>query len=1289
MSNAVKLAIAIAVGLLVLVAGYMIFASRSERTLEMAYGAFAAKDNDTALRLLNGLVDKMAPDRVQMYLGYVYRAKQQWQQSDQAFAQAERAAKQHLQPTLMLEIYLNEALNGYLQGREDQLEHAITKADELNEENAWLEFFKGLEAFQREKYGVAMEIWKSLDQLIPLSNWMRQAFDHIFTPQWLTIHLVRCQIETGHFQLARQMLEEEMRRQPLEDAEILNFLMGLSYIREANSKPFNSATPDYKLAVSYFDRLSPGNVDFAKERPRLVSYVIKTMQKLVTSNDLNELPFYASVLDHWGAREELTGLVQQLVDAFNEALQQGNVNQIKALVSLLQQMALNETVRQNLQKMLQEFATRSLDDNDLPKAMRLWELSQGFSQDPTQASRVFSNKIASQILTMLGPDDNTLKNSTPYVIFWMKVEQDGAVRLAFANRLLNVAAETLQTERNTRKALAIYSLALAIPTGNGQLAVRREVVARLSELYSKALEEDDVQKLRTLFLVIQALDLKEVDVQRQKEIPKQLAAAESFLSQGNYDEAIRRARWVATLDPNNQTARLIAGRVLYWQANYAKALHYLSGVTAPDLELLEAIAVSQILSGSEKEGTILLDSIQKKRPLRPESIERLGFGLMAAGRYAEGAAWLKQIPSPDDEVLAGLAYSELRQQNPTEAQAILSRISPATSDLENIQGMIIRTEVAMNQTEPAEQRLQSLLARREEPNLGTLPPAFYQFYRTVLRPFNRFAIAGYFFKEVKHQNDIALKYLNTVKDPSPETRLLKGKVLMALGRPVEAVSEFRQAYSESLDPHVKVEVMPLLAQALTASGQWIEAFGWYRRFFDEHSDMLEHREDYAQLLMTLRRYDLANKQFALLESKKRLSPAQTVAYINSLVGNGQFDEAGRIGEQALGEHSPLNLAQKLMVARAMVIANHQESTWPILKQLPPVEQLSSEEAVALLDFLMEMGSYAQAISLATDREALLSRSPSGLLAVAKLYLRLDQVAEALKLADAAKALDPNNSAVLEFIATHVTDLQILQQQLDQWRAAAQGKEPPPTVVISFARAVAALSHRRPPKELVPEPLRLDQRRALDLLSALNKSQPDIPEVLDLIGEMQALLNNSPAAIEFFVNAARLSPSYSNALLQLARQYELQKDAKHAVAALYQVTTYEPDNADAWEALAHLYRLEGDLYEASIFYQNAIQFRPNKIDSYLALAKIFLDLRTPEDAQKILSRAAKIQSDNVAVQKLLLQTLYDSALETTADDPSQLRAEREAAAQTLRRLAPNEAEQFLSELKKQSHYSDIP
>lgn len=1273
--TSIKLALAAAAVLVVAVLGYLIFPTQNKDAEQLAYVAYVRGDYIQALTKLEGAQDQLSMAELELFRGYVYREMKQWTRSDEAFANAEQEAIKTSRSTDQLEIALNQALNAYLQGDMAKMDHAITTADELNEDNGWLEFFKGLEAYQQEKWRLAQNIWTINDERIPLSEWMRYAFEKVFSKRWITLHLARAQMETGQFTAARSLLEETLRAEGKANDVDIDFLIGLSYLKEARSQPYDAAGPDYKLALEYLKKIPPDYPDLVKEQTRAVAHVKTVVESLIAARQFGEVPFYLSTLTAWGSSADSQTVRKQLVDAFNQSLSQGDVAQIREFTELLLKLVPDETVRADVQERLQDFSLRLLEENHLSLAISVWDLSQGLTKESTKSTQRVANKIASQVLALIPTDDKGLTRVTPYMTFWKRVESDRDIRNAFAQRLAGIATDGLENQGSAEKAIALFQLALSLPEDS--VLVKTEITMRLGKLYSAALSGDAIQDLPAIYAVIQALQLKGIDSQGPQEIPRQLVIAEQMLAQGDEEGALRRARWVLTLDPSHQGARLMLGRILYSKANYADALQYLVGVSAPDLGQLEAIAVSQLLSGSEAEGNYLLDSIRQRQPIHPESMARIGLGLLALGRLDEGADWLKQVEHPEGDVLAGLAYVALREQRWSDAAALLKQIPAPINQSEGIQGMIIAADIGLKRNQEAERRLQTLLARRQnETTTASGTAVFQKFDRQVLLPFYRFASAGHFFKEVKKQNETALQYLQMIKDPDPQTRVEKGDILTALGRPEEASVEYRQAFLETIDSNVKAQAVPRLARALSGSGRPIEALPWYQTLFEQPGDHRSYREEYAKLLMTLRRDDLALQQFAFLESQSPLSPSQTVLYVQSLIKDGKFDRAEKVGAAVLEEGQAFNQVQKLQIARAMVALGEQESTWPILKQLPRIENLSAGETVALLQFLMEIGSYAQATSLATHQEALLAQSSEGLLTVADLYLRLGQVDEALKQAEVAKGIDPNDPAVLAFIAQHNRTPAAVSEALKRYKTLAQEKNGPPSAVLRFAESVVRLSEVDPAASLPA-----DQVTALDMLRSMNKKTLAIPESFYLMGQLQQLQKQNKDAIESYTQAGTLSPAYAEPFLRLAEMYQSQGDAKRAMTALDHVTEFTPDNADAWEALAQLYRADGNLYESVTYFQNAIQYRPNKIETYLPLAEVYLELRAPEEAQRVLSHAAKIDPENRDVLTLLLKTLYDPALEASADDLQQLKLERKAAAEALRQIAPKEADQMLSELEK--------
>lgn len=1281
----IKASIVTTLLLLCLLVGYIFFAFDSDYGLNIAYESFSRGHYDQALTEIKHLGNAVAPDRAKLYEGYIYRAKKQWAESNSALKEAEALAKKHHQPTLHVEIALNEALNAYLQEQPDALSSALARAAEVSPQDPWVEIFRGLEAFQRENFTKALEIWSRPNHRVPYSSWMSSAFNQVFTPSWFSLHLARCQIETGKYLAARRSLETALKESPDVDAAEINFLIGLSYIKEAQEKPLSAAAPYYKLAMAYFGKVPMQQERFARDHQHVLDQIKLTTLSLIQQGSFADVPFYVSILENGHAQEAINVVTQQLVALLNQQLESGQWPQIKDLTALLHRILPEGEGREKLEQRFQQMADSALESGDLEHATDYWEIARLYSRDPSQFMKAFATKLSSKILSSLPQADPDLTRIRPYLVFWQNIENDPQARSVFAQQLVSYATQLLTDEEAQAKGLAILKMALVVPLDADQSLLSKGVESGLAKQYETALRKQDLDQLPILLAAIQGLGFSSIDLHKNQEIPKQLVAAEKLVKEEKYDEAMKHAKWALALDGENQPARLLAGRIFYWQANYAEALRYLTSVSAPDLDVLESIAVSQLLAGNPQEGLSLLHNIERRRPLKTESLIRLGLGLLIQGNAAAAREWLTQVKVPDAEVYTGLTYAAVREKNWIDASNYQEKITPPYRDLDAIQGLAIRIDMAQGEYEKAEKQLMALLAKRADPPIKPLWPPFQQFFQYLQRQLNRYIVAGLFFKNIKKDNEIALKYLNLNKDPSPETRLLKGEALLALNRPAEAVRELQLAYRSTDDIEVQRVLMPLIASALESSGREVEALGWYRDFFALDSTTLSHRQAYAQLLMKLLRYDLAAEQYAILEKKQPLTMEQEVAYIKSLTLKGSFEEAIKAGKTVLEEKSPFNLVQKLAVARMMVIANAQELTWPLLKQMPPSDKLSADELNAFIQFLVEAGSYMQATTLVSQYRDKLSKSVDYLLTIADLLIRLDQKNEAWKTVQEALKREPNNPEALAFFRRYLAGPQTLLKTLQTQKSESEKGSANLSSKLDYARTLDSLVRAEPSKL---EQFKADFRTTALLLKKMDSDLRGVPELHFLQGEMQRFLNNKPAAIDHYLAAGRLAPSYADALLELGNLYRQQKDEKRAISVFYQVTRYAPDNAAAWQTLAEIYSLDGYLFEASNFYQNAIKFRPNKLDNYLALAKVFLQLRGPEDAKAILERAVKLWPNNVEALKLLLTTLTDSALTASFEDPKTLMAERRMALRRLQALAPNEAEKFSREMDLYSNNPGI-
>ena len=1270
--NGTKAALLGALALLALIMAFLFFKRDTDYELNAAYESFLKGNTDKALSELSRLKSSPITEQKLLYEAYVYRTKLQWQDANKALASAAEQARVHNQPTLLLEIYLNQALNGYLENNPEALRLALAKAELLAKQDPWVRFMGALQNYQLQQYPEALSVWTQSNTRLPLSGWMRKAFDDIFTPTWLSLHIARAEIETGKFLAARQRLQEELKNQPPEDPSELYFLIGLSYIKEAQSKPVGAAAPYYKLAFSYINRVPMQQKRFAEERQRLAEQIKGTIAELIQAHAYADLPFYITLLDAWNAGAERTEIDEKLLRLVNEELAAGHWSHVKELTSLLHRMLSDGEGREQIRNLFEKEVLHSLQEGHLEEANEAWEIVRLFSRNPSELAEQVTSQTTKQIFSILPLTDDSLKTLIPYLSFWRSVEKNREARRVFAFQMLKVAQEEFQRQSTPAKGLALMKTALTLPSEEDQEEVRKRLEENLNASYLAAISRDDLEQLKKVIFVVRSLGLENFHDQRQEEIPKQLARVEQLIAENQPEGALERLSWITTLDSNQPAALLLTGQLLYREGRYGDALKAFSRLSQPDPATVEKIAVSQLFAGNEKEGMQLLETLQKKGALSRESLLRVGFGLLTRGEETAGLKWLKDLPQADPQLVLALSFAAFQDKKWEEFSRLWQQLPPHYQKLDIAQGMKIESEIATQQTAKAEERLQALLAsplEKEQPN----EERAFSLFKKNMAQLDRFLVAASFYQEVKADPETALKYLSLARGNAADVKVTKGKILLDLGRTDEAVQELQSAYQEAFDERGRRKVMPFLAEALAKQGSPLAALNMSRAFYalDPHS--LVGRARFAELLMQLRRFDLAEAEYEQLLAKAPLTSEQLVEQLTSLVEVGRFEEANAFGKEALEEKkTSLSLADQLKVAREMIITENQQVTWPLLKRLPEEEKLSSPQAAALLQFLLQIGNYAQAKTLGASREAILSESVEGLSALAKLYDRLGERERALTFAELALKKSPQDAEIPESLqesASVLADLSAAQAQFD-------GDPANPDKILKVAGKMAA-ALRLPKNNLSKQEI----QRIGTALAQLAEKVPGIPEISFLQGEMQRHLGNAAAAIPFYLNAASLSPSYVAPLMALADLYKAQGDTKRVISILYQVTRYAPDHAGAWSALAAAYAGNGYLHEASNFYQNAIKFRPNGIDNYIALGKVLLQLRNPEDARVVLFRATQLQADNVEVLKLLLTALFDSAFFATGEEAVTLAKERKDVMERLRKASPQEAERFIGQLQK--------
>jgi putative PEP-CTERM system TPR-repeat lipoprotein len=149
-------------------------------------------------------------------------------------------------------------------------------------------------------------------------------------------------------------------------------------------------------------------------------------------------------------------------------------------------------------------------------------------------------------------------------------------------------------------------------------------------------------------------------------------------------------------------------------------------------------------------------------------------------------------------------------------------------------------------------------------------------------------------------------------------------------------------------------------------------------------------------------------------------------------------------------------------------------------------------------------------------------------------------------------------------------------------------------------------------------------KALAAVNALEKQQPDNPQVLTLKGAVYMVKGDVPSARAALDKAVALQPTFIPAVQNLARLDLVEKKPDAAKQRYAKVLEKEPNNTDAMRAMGELALIQNHPDEATTWFEKASNTVPNAVGPAITLGKHYL--RTGQ-TQKALTLARKFQTAN--------------------------------------------------------------
>lgn len=1270
--------------LLVILIFYTWFAFNPKYEINLAAENFAKGDYDSASKIIKDLKNKIPDSEYHLYLAYISRENSSLQESNEELKLAEEAAKTESESKPLLEIYLNQAFNAYLTRKPESMQEPLDKSSKIAKDKQWVAFFQALQEYLKQNYQPALDHWqKPLDSGY-LSPWMKKTFKDTFEAFWYSTHLAQANIAIGNYFSARQQLEKESKLAKENQLDEINLLLGLSYIKEAEEKPYLASTPYYKLALSYLNKVPMQKSRFAPYRVQILSIIQNQINLLIASQSLQDLSFYAGILESWQDKTGLQNLQNKLIELFEQQVQVKNWKDISVILKVLNHQMKPEQSRQ-VEEKLNTLFDKALNEEDISSMNQFWEAMRSFAGDPQAVSRKIAYKTAAFTLDIIPIDNEDLFLTTPYLEFWMSIEKDPSTRFAFSTLLLNIAENMwIQNEQPT-KALTLVKITLSLPVLQDQPRFHQLLTERLALLYAQSREQGNTNLLHSVLKAMNELHVNPDPKKDKSSALKKINEAESLLNSKDYSTAQRKINWALELLPDNQKALRIAGLTDYYLANYNLAKAFLSKIQNPDAAVKEALAIANIITENAAPNNDLIEQAIKNHLAGNDVSKRLGLGLLINGKPEESLEWLSKVSPSSPEILAGKSYAYYQLGDWKKALEEYSKLPEPYKKIMGMQRIALESTAGLGQTEQAEIMLKDILHAKPRPKPT---PSFEYLNKEFFEGESPDFIAGVFYKTWKHDNGKALEYLYKIKDPSPNVLIAIGEILLMQQKYPEARSILKKAFqtnTERLSDSIQLKhSFALLALANEQLDYPIEAARNFIEFFDAFPKEILYRNDFARVLMKLRRFDAAMAQFNFIEKTRDLAYDEKIECIDCLIHLGHFKEASLQAQKYLSADIPLPLAEQVKLAQLMLITGDIKIIQAVLHRIPEQKYRSLEVNIALIDLWMAQGDYEKASSQIKLLKPALEKTSDGLMLLARYYANDVNASMALEFAKKALKLNPLDDNASQFIVENEVDLAVLKQNLLKIQSQIQEDPNNSSLRMEYAKQLmetAIKSNFAQKENSIKDSIELNQAKLI--LKELSQSLNNLPAIYFLLGKALFLQMEGEKGKVSLEEALHLDLSYTNAYRYLSRIYLGNGQLDEAIQKLQLALRFEPNNSELWFDLADLFQRNNNVLDAMTCLEKSIQFKPRNTQAYVKLGEIMLNSENPEDAKIALETALKFTPNDTQALKLLLVTLYNPFLAVELKDKKALEEQQKSVYNSLHKLDPKLAEDIFSSLHQET------
>lgn len=714
-----------------------------------------------------------------------------------------------------------------------------------------------------------------------------------------------------------------------------------------------------------------------------------------------------------------------------------------------------------------------------------------------------------------------------------------------------------------------------------------------------------------------------------------VADAKAYQQKGDNKAALIQLRNAAAKRPEDGNVRLALGMLynhigdaLSAEKELRKAISLGAGGDTAKVELLRA------LLASENFKAVLAATDQLDAKTSGVTFALRGEALLATNARAEGRAAFERALAADPkqaDALMGMGRYWLAEGKPEQAQLAADQAvaaAPENAEAWMFQAMMRR---GARQFEPALAAYDKALQLRPDHRTAHLEKAYTY---TIMRKFDlatgeiaagakstpgsihiNYAQALLASAQNKYADtvDALQKVLKVAPDHLPSMALI-GAAELKLGS-YQSAEQHLKKYNEQVPRNLSV--LKLLASAQIK---------------------LNHPDAAAATLAAALKTDIADPDLWTLAGQAELQAgnfkraadnfekasklAPHTALLHTALGMSRLvlgDQAAGIGEMELATSIDSSSTQAgVALVSSQIRLRHYDKALAAVnaleKQQPKdamVHSLKGGVYQLMGDSANARGSFEKAQALAPDYFAPVAN-------LARLDAAADQPEAARKRLEAFLASNPNSVAAMNALV----EIAIKQQRVTD-----------ATALLERAAAIDP-NAAAPAVHLAAQYLSIgEKQKALSLARNAQTANPANPDVLEMLGQAQAVNDDLPAALESFNKLAAVLPKSAEAQYRLATIHLAMKNDVAALAELKRAVALQPDFANAYLAMADIAMRRSEPDQVVAIARQIQKNNPKSALGFTVEGDLLMTQKKPEAAVKLYEQAHAIAPGSMTIMKV--------------------------------------------------------